>query len=565
MASVNSSHTTKSYATTDLAASLSVVGNAEMASLTIGTNTVDDLDITGNAKLATLNATALTSNGTSTSGAVDIYDNALVASLVKDSQESDAAVALTTYAKGKAADGGSITSASGLSGLDTYLAAAASEASASGIVQAWFDTVTKLEVQSTYGGAYADMTSSLPTSAPTRDGANATDFTSTYSGYMNYFFQKDGSTISTRTVGSVGNQVVSYSFDMVRNAVTNAEATVMGTDEGFDIYAADQVLENFMQGEAYSGSANGSTVATVTDLINFINADTGLATGYGIDVSAAKDSFEKGLYTVSYTYSTGATATAGAVSTSGLLNFTFGTYRSGAAMDLQAHVTDGNTATGIVTGVIAAINAAGEHTAAAITGGNANQFYVTAKVSGAATLDTSPLHPAPPTLTFVTNSNSTTAALVKEGRGSVSLGSNVAYNYDTATASEANGAGSGSEFVLSTSKSTLNGLRITLKNTGTVAFAGTTTGTSAVGLAVRNTGSGTTLILAPGTTGSVSDLNGGLIVADVNIDPYVANTGTITYNEAPRTYVASFAQISSGSTATVAAAVTGYTNDKTGW
>jgi hypothetical protein len=562
MASVNSSHTTKSYATTDLAASLSVVGNAEMASLTIGTNTVDDLDITGNAKLATLNATALTSNGTSTSGAVDIYDNALVASLVKDSQESDAAVALTTYAKGKAADGGSITSASGLSGLDTYLAAAASEASASGIVQAWFDTVTKLEVQSTYGGAYADMTSSLPTSAPARTGANATDFTSTYSGYMNYFFQKDKVTATSRTVGSVSNQRISYAYDVVRNATTLAETTTLGTDEGFEVYAADVLLEQFMQGEAYAGSANGSTVATVTDLINFINADTALDTGYGIDMSAAKDGFEKGLYTVTYTYSTGATATAGAVSNNGLLNFTFGSYRSGAAMDLQAHVTDGNGAAGITTGVIAAINGTGEYSAA-LTGGNANQFYVTALVSGTGAADTSPLHPASPTLTFVTNSNSTTASLVKEARGSVSLGSNVAYNYDTATASEANGSGEGSEFVLSNTKSTLNGLRLTVTNSGSVAFAGTQSTTVKVGVAQRNTASNTAIVGV--TTSAVTDIAANIIVAGTNIATYVANTGTVDNNESTALYTATFASISSGSSGTVTSGVTGYTNNKTGW
>ena len=172
MTSVNSSHTTKLYGT-DTAAALSVVGNAEITTLTIGSNNVDDLDITTNALLATLSAGSLTSNGTSTVGTVDIYDNALVASLVRDSQESDATTALSTYAKGKSVDGGSVTSTSGLSGLDTYLAAAASEASASNTVQAWFDTVTKLEVQSIYGGAYADTTSSLPTSAPARTGAAA--------------------------------------------------------------------------------------------------------------------------------------------------------------------------------------------------------------------------------------------------------------------------------------------------------------------------------------------------------------------------------------------------------
>jgi hypothetical protein len=253
MASVNSSHTTKLYST-DTAATLSVIGNAEMTSLTIGSNNVDDLDITTNAKLATLNATALTSNGTSTSGAVDIYDNALVASLVRDAQEADATTALSTYAKGKTVDGGAITSASGLSGLDTYLAAAASESSASGIVQAWFDTVTKLEVQSAYGGAYTDQTSSLPTSAPTRDGANATDFTSTYSGYMNYFFQKDGRTVSTRTVGAVGAQKKSYAFDIVRNTTTQAETrTLNDTAEGFTVYQNDIALASFDEGDAYTG------------------------------------------------------------------------------------------------------------------------------------------------------------------------------------------------------------------------------------------------------------------------------------------------------------------------
>ena len=55
-------------------------------------------------------------------------------------------------------------------------------------------------------------------------------------------------------------------------------------------------------------------------------------------------------------------------------------------MDLQASVTDGNGAAGIATGVIAAINATGEYTAAA-TGGNGNQIYVTAHVS-ASGLDT---------------------------------------------------------------------------------------------------------------------------------------------------------------------------------
>ena len=54
------------------------------------------------------------------------------------------------------------------------------------------------------------MTSSLTTSAPARTGANATDFTSTYSGYLAYFYQLDAVTAVTRTVGAIDKQRISY-------------------------------------------------------------------------------------------------------------------------------------------------------------------------------------------------------------------------------------------------------------------------------------------------------------------------------------------------------------------
>jgi hypothetical protein len=549
MTSVNSSHTTKLYGT-DKAAALSVVGNAEITSLTIGSDDIDDLDITGNAKLATL-ASSIADNGTSTVGTVDVYDNAFVASLVKDAQESDATTALSTYAKGKAVDGGSITSTSGLNSLDSYLADVAATSS---IQSVWFDSVTKLEVQSTYGGAYADMTSSLPTSAPARTGANATDFTSTYSGYLAYFYQLDAVTAVTRTVGAISKQRKSYAFDLVRNTTTQAETRTLGNAEGFTVYQNDIAVAVFDDGDAYASAANGATVQTLDDLISYINADTTLDNGFSLDLDAAEDGFMKAMYTITYRLSTGANATAGNVSTSGLLNFTFGSYNSGASMDLQASVTATNTDTGLATGVIAAINATGEYTAAA-TGGNGNQFYVTKHVS-ASGLDTSPLVTSSsfPTLTFVTGSDSTTAALVGTGRGSVSIGSSVAYNYDTATASEANSSGEGSEFTLATEKSTIDGLRLTLTNN---------TGVNQAAIGVGVTGASNTVIVT--SQAVATSIAQGLIVAGENIASYAANTGTVDNNEATANYVAAFSDISSGSSATVTAAVTGYTNDKTGW
>ena len=225
-------------------------------------------------------------------------------------------------------------------------------------------------------------------------------------------------------------------------------------------------------------------------------------------------------------------------------------------MDLQAHVTATNTDTGIATGIIAAINAAGEYTAAA-TGGNGNQFYVTKHVS-ASGLDRSPLVTSSsfPTLTIVPTSRSTTANLVATGRGSVSWGSGVASNFDTANQYAANIKGDATgEFTFSTAKSFLSGLRITLTNNS---------GVNKTDLGIGITGaSNTAIITTPSNV--TSTIANGIITAGTNIASYVANTGTVDNNEATASYVAAFSDISSGSSATVTSAVTGYTNNRTGW
>ena len=224
-------------------------------------------------------------------------------------------------------------------------------------------------------------------------------------------------------------------------------------------------------------------------------------------------------------------------------------------MDLQASVTATNAAAGIATGVIAAINAAGEYTAAA-TGGNGNQFYVTKHVS-ASGLDTSPLVTSSsfPALTFVPTSASTTANLVQSGRGSVSWGSSTVSNFDTATANAANIKGSATgEYSVSSSKSLQTDLRLTLTNN---------TGVNQAALGLGITGASNTVIVTSQAIGT--SIAQGLIAAGTNIASYAANTGTVDNNEATANYVAAFSDISSGSSATVTAAVTGYTNDKTGW
>ena len=91
---------------------------------------------------------------------------------------------LTAAQVGTSADKGAITSTSGLSSLDTYLAHAKA---ASGNVYVWFDTVTKYETQSVYGGAYANSTSSL--TAPTS--YDATEAAAAATKPYVYIFERD--------------------------------------------------------------------------------------------------------------------------------------------------------------------------------------------------------------------------------------------------------------------------------------------------------------------------------------------------------------------------------------
>jgi hypothetical protein len=174
----------------DKGATVTVNGNAELISLTLGMDDVDNLTITQNPKLATISgASALLDNGTSTTVNVDIHQNAFVASLIRDTKE---ATALAATAVGGTTDLGAITTTSGLKDLDAYITDAIA---ASGTVSVWFDTVTKLETQAAFGGTYTDVTSSLvaPTAWDDSTAAgNADNFSSGYEGYYAYAFSLEG-------------------------------------------------------------------------------------------------------------------------------------------------------------------------------------------------------------------------------------------------------------------------------------------------------------------------------------------------------------------------------------
>jgi len=95
---------------------IDVVDNASLASLTITSTAVENLTVTGNDVLATVDFSKIATDGTTGTPDVDIYDNDLTGTL-KDTTDT----ASTLYDAGEANDLGSVTTTSGLGTIKTYL------------------------------------------------------------------------------------------------------------------------------------------------------------------------------------------------------------------------------------------------------------------------------------------------------------------------------------------------------------------------------------------------------------------------------------------------------------
>jgi filamentous hemagglutinin len=115
--------------------SLTVTGNSEMTTLHNSGDKVLTMNVTSNAKLATVDFTGMATQGTGTA-TIDVYSNALVASQASDTDDG-----LTQYdvdGTNDATDLGSYTTTSGIGTLKTYLTAANT---ASNDIAVHFDTV----------------------------------------------------------------------------------------------------------------------------------------------------------------------------------------------------------------------------------------------------------------------------------------------------------------------------------------------------------------------------------------------------------------------------------------
>jgi len=124
---------------------LDVNNNANLASLTVHTKSLNSLQIHTNAKLAKVNFPYLAAAGIGTAPTLVIKGNAFVASEITDTyEETSAGAEIKTGTTDTTANKGTITSDSGLKTLQTWIDAAIA-ANTTKTLEVWIDEVTTVK------------------------------------------------------------------------------------------------------------------------------------------------------------------------------------------------------------------------------------------------------------------------------------------------------------------------------------------------------------------------------------------------------------------------------------
>ncbi len=545
LASLTLNHTTKlpstSSTASEKAASLTVTGNASLTSLTNSSDDIDALTVTGNAVLATVNFTGLADDGSATSASAAVYNNNLAVSLVKDGYNTG-----TGYTQYTTTDTGSITTTSGIDTLKAWLDAVVGVASGTAGVYVYVDQVDKYEVQSTLNGAYTDTAVPSAPSVTTEATANSNS-TSIYA-----IVAKQAA--ETSSSGTNLSETMVRAFPATNNSIMEREETLTA-QEGFFINVGG-LSKTFQQGDSYSSAANGSTVATVTDLIAYINADTSWA-NTDITITASSGGYLRSLQTVNYTDDLGAAQT---VSAAGTLWYKLGTTTNSGA---TANLTAGAGASNIATQVAAKIEAHthpvhGGSTYNAVANGAVIEVTQVVSVTGYASDVTTGA--SVPTISFVIDAamTSTTAKLGETDAEDIN-----SYSGSTANAAVSNTAiqGSTNGFNLSITKKDVVGVTFKLVNSSTAIARLTDLAvvTPAQGAATSNVLGGiglagstsVTLAQPPVETANAWNVYSAFLVS-----------GTHFIGGPSASYAVVFSSISSATTSTdQSAAIT----DRTGW
>ena len=244
-------------------AQVTITNNLAMTSLTWGADNVEDLTLTGNDALTTVDFTGLASVGNDADGTptVNIYDNDLSASaldtvdgLITDTQEEvDGTTGSGAGTNDDADDKGSFTTTSGMETLSTYLTAV--KATARGVAAVNFDTITSYtiadnaEAGSQSSGVQNSGNQLTWDGTGASDGGGSTDPDALWIGLV--YADTVGTYTSTNSnPTAVPEQALRRAFVLDNTDLTNASTTMTLQVGGVDV---------FHTGSAYGSPAIGST------------------------------------------------------------------------------------------------------------------------------------------------------------------------------------------------------------------------------------------------------------------------------------------------------------------
>ncbi|MEL0008726.1 MAG: hypothetical protein VW741_02525, partial [Flammeovirgaceae bacterium] len=538
LTSLTLNHTTKLPSTSSTAAekgaALTVYNNAALTSLTVSADDIDALSVYTNAALETVDFTGLADDGSATSTSAAIYDNNLKVSLFKNGYDTGTAYTST--------DTGSITTASGIDTLKTWLDAVIGAASATAGIYVFVDQIDKYEVQSTLNGTYTDT--AVPTApAVTTEATANSNSTSIYA-------IAAVQAAETSTSGSTVRETQTVVFPISNNAVQAPSSPVTG--DGIIINAAG-LSKSFVTG----ASNNGSTVTSVAELVSYIDGDT--SWGSELTISAENKGYLRSLQKINYNIGTGA---AGSVSAAGNLWFNLGsTVISGTIALSQS-----DNATAIASKLATKISdtthpVTGAYLYNATANGAIVEIRNAISKTAAYSDDVTSWAAAIPAISFNVTTDSSTAVL-----GGVEAKSNVT---DNGTANTTSG------FFLTVTKNDINGIAVTIKNNN----KGVKRLDAAV-VSVASVGTSSSIFGAIGQAGTTSVTTASLGAADGLSNGYgdFASPGTADGNNTisamlvsnthfvggqnKTAKVAVFSLISDATTSTTqSAAIT----DRTGW
>jgi len=188
---------------TDVAVDVST--NTELTSFTWGASTISNLNLKTNAKLATIDFSAVTAMGADTTPTVDVYGNNLVASKAEDTD--DGTTDYTIDGTNDASDLGTYTTTSGMNTLKVWLGKVQAKANAGAAVH--FDKVTLHTI-----ATGANVTSASE-SAGEQNSGNAKLYTTEKANDVTLVYANTASTlVTTSTATSAQAEKRAFVIDM---------------------------------------------------------------------------------------------------------------------------------------------------------------------------------------------------------------------------------------------------------------------------------------------------------------------------------------------------------------